>query len=71
MICDNDGNPVTPAEARQIIAEKRAVTEEVRKRRRSKAGKAPQAATTGPDRRGGLPRPRSSRHRGQGVKPVT
>ena len=71
VICDNDGNPVTPARARQIITEKRAVTEEVRKRRRSRAGKAPQAATTGPHRRGDLPRPRSSRHRAQGVKPVT
>jgi hypothetical protein len=71
VICDNDGNPVTPARARQIIAEKWTVTEEVRKRRRSRAGKAPQAATTGPHRRGDLPRPRSSRHRDQGVKPVT
>jgi hypothetical protein len=69
VICDNDGNPVTPAGARQIIAQRWTVTEEVRKRRRSKAGKAPQAATTGPDRRGGLPRPRSSRHRARASSP--
>ena len=73
MICDNNGNPVTPEEAKKIITEKWTVPEEVRKRRRSRraAGKAPQAATTGPDKRGALPRPRSSRHRPQGVKPVT
>ncbi len=61
------------AEARQIIAEKWTVPEEVRKRRRSRkiAGKAPQAATTGPDRRGDPPRPRSSRPRAKAVKPAT
>ena len=59
VICDNNGNPVTPAEAKKIIAEKWTVPEDVRKRRRSRktAGKAPQAATTGPDRRSDLPRP--------------
>jgi len=59
VICDTNGNPVSPAEARQIIAERWTVPEEVRKRRRSRkiAGKAPQAATTGPDRRGDLPAP--------------
>jgi len=69
-VCDDDGNPVTPQQARQIIAEKWTVPEEVRKRRRSRktAGKAPQEATTGPDRRGDLPRPRSSRSPGQAVK---
>jgi hypothetical protein len=73
VICDNNGNPVTPAQAKKIIAERWTVTEDVRKRRRSRtlAGKAPQAASTGPDRRGDPPRPRSSRHRAQGVKPVT
>jgi len=60
-------------QARQIIAEKRAVSEEVRKRRRSRkmAGKAPQAAATGPDRRGDPPRPRSSRSRDTRVNPAT
>jgi hypothetical protein len=51
VICDNDGNPVTPAEARKIITEKRAVTGEVRKRRRSKAG------PSGRDRAGQARRP--------------
>jgi hypothetical protein len=73
VICDNNGSPVTPAQAKKIIAERRAVPEDVRKRRRSRktAGKAPQAATTGPDRRGGPPRPRSSPRRRRGVKPAT
>jgi len=59
VICDNHGNPVTPAEAKQIIAERWTVPEEIRKPRRSRkiAGKAPQAALTRPDKRGGLPRP--------------
>ena len=73
VICDNNGNPATPAQARKIIAERWTVPEDVRKRRRSRkiAGKAPQAAATGPDRRGDPPRPRSSRPRRQGVKPAT
>ena len=72
-ICDTNGNQVTTAEAKQIIAERWTVPEDVRKRRRSRkiAGKAPQAATTGPDRRGDPPRSRSSRRQGQGVKPAT
>jgi transposase len=72
VICDNNGNPVTPGEAKKIIADKWTVAEDIRKRRRSRkiAGKAPQAATTGPDRRGDLPRPRSSRPRSQSVKPA-
>jgi transposase len=70
VICDNNGNPVTPAEAKKIITEKWTVPEDVRKRRRSRktAGKAPQAATTGPHRRGDLPRPRSSRSPAHSVK---
>ena len=73
VICGNNGNPVTTAEAKAIIAEKWTVPEDVRKRRRSRkiAGKAPQAATTGPHRRGDPPRPRSSRHHGQPVKTAT
>jgi transposase len=72
VICDTNGSPVTAAEAKQIIAAKWTVTEDVRKRRRSRktAGKAPQAATTGPDRRGGPPRPRSSRPYSHAVKPT-
>ena len=73
VICGNNGTPVTAEQARQIIAGKWTVPEEVRKRRRSRraAGKAPQAATTGPGKRGDLPRPRSSRNRQQAVKPAT
>ena len=72
-ICDNNGNPVTAAEAKRIIADRWTVPEEVRKRRRSRkiAGRAPQAATTGPDRRGDPPRPRSSRPRPKAVNPTT
>jgi transposase IS116/IS110/IS902 family protein len=59
VICDNDGNPVTAAEAKKIITERWTVPEDVRKRRRSRktAGKAPQTAATGPDRRGDPPPP--------------
>ena len=73
VICDNNGNPVTPGEAKKIIAEKWTVPEDIRKRRRSRkqAGKAPQAASARPDRRGDPPRPRSSRPPGQAVKPAT
>jgi hypothetical protein len=73
VICDNDGNPVTAEQARQIIAQKWTVPEDVRKRRRSRklAGKAPQAATTGPDKRGDPPRPRSSPPRSKAVNPLT
>jgi hypothetical protein len=72
VICDNNGTPVTAAEAKKIIAEKWTVPEEVRKRRRSRkiAGKAPQAATR-PDKRGDPPRPRSSRPHGKAVNPAT
>ena len=58
VICDIDGRPVTPAETKAIIAEHFTVPAEVRARRRSKktTGKAPQAARTGRQRRGDLPR---------------
>ena len=73
VICDNNGNPVTPGEAKKIIADKWTVPEDVRKRRRSRkiAGKAPQTAHTRPDRRGDPPRPRSSRHPSKAVNPIT
>ena len=73
VICDNNGNPVSAQEAKRLIAERWTVPEDIRKRRRSRktAGKAPQAATTGPDRRGDPPRPRSSRPRGKAVNPAT
>jgi hypothetical protein len=48
VICDTDGTPVTPAQAKAIIAECWTVPEEVRCRRRSKKkGKAPQQVLTG------------------------
>jgi hypothetical protein len=72
VICGNDGQPVTPAEAKDTIAARWTVPEEVRKRRRNRklTGKAPQTAATGPDRRGDPPRPRSSRSRAQTVNPT-
>lgn len=57
VICDTDARPVTPAEAKAIIAEHWTVPAEVRARRRSKKkGKAPQTTRTGRHSRGGLPR---------------
>ncbi|MGH2690296.1 MAG: transposase [Actinomycetota bacterium] len=49
VVCDTDGNPVTPEEAKAIVAERFTVTEEVRLRRRSRkrAGKAPQKVLAG------------------------
>jgi len=73
VICDNNGDPVTPAAAKQIIADRWTVPEEIRKRRRSRkiAGKAPQPALTRPGKRGDLPRPRSSRPPAKAVNPTT
>jgi transposase len=52
VICDLDGTPVAPQQAKQIIAEQWTVTDDVRRRRRNKkrAGKAPQQALTGHDK---------------------
>jgi transposase len=47
VLCDTDGVPVTPAQAKAIIAERWTVPEEVRQRRRSKKGKAPQQVLQG------------------------
>lgn len=50
VVCDTEGNPVTKAEAKAIIAERWTVPAEVRSRRRSKkhaVGKAPQQVLTG------------------------
>ena len=64
-VCDTDGTPVDPEQAKMIIAESWTVPAEVRARRRSKkTGKAPQAVLTGQPKphsqgagtRGGLPR---------------
>lgn len=80
VVCDTDGNPVEPGEAKAIIAERWTVSPEVRARRRSKkqTGKAPQASHTGPsrsraqctDKRGDLPHPASSTDTTTAVKPA-
>jgi transposase len=55
-VCDTDGTPADPQQAKMIIAERWTVPAEVRARRRSKkTGKAPQVVLTGqpkPPRRG-------------------
>jgi hypothetical protein len=80
VICDTDNNAVSPEEARAIIAERFCVTEEIRRRRRSKKtkkmGKAPQkvlkghvrSGTQGADRRGDPPRHPSSPSPSRSVK---
>ena len=68
VVCDTDGRPVEPDEAKAIIAEHWTVPPEVRARRRNKkVGKAPQQVLTAQvkshpkaDRRGDLPRTASS-----------
>jgi hypothetical protein len=41
VVCDTDGTPVTPAQAKAIIAQRWTVPEEVRRRRRAKKGEGP------------------------------
>jgi len=66
QLCDTDGRPVTPTEAKTIIDQHWTVPAEVRARRRSmKAGKAPKNVLTGQSRphtgqRGDLPLTSSS-----------
>jgi hypothetical protein len=71
VVCDTTGEPVTPEQAKQIIADQWSVPADVRTRRRSRKtakGKAPQQVHTGHDqphargagKRGDLPHPRSS-----------
>jgi transposase len=47
VICDTDGAPVTPTQAKTIIAQHWTVPQDVRQRRRSKKGKAPQQVLQG------------------------
>lgn len=49
LVCDLDGRPVTPDQAKAIIAERYTVPEQIRRRRRSskKAGKAPHQVLKG------------------------
>jgi transposase len=77
IVCDTDGHPVEPAQARAIIAEHWTVPPNVRARRRSKKmGKAPQKVLAGQSQpharsvgtRGDLPRPASSTHATHHVK---
>jgi transposase len=52
VICDIDGTPLSPEQAKAVIAEYWTVTDEVRRRRRSsknRAGKAPHQVPTGHD----------------------
>ena len=65
VICDTDGRPVTPDEAKAIIAEHWTVPADVRARRRSKKGGRPlnkcsrhrsKSHARSADRRGDLPR---------------
>ena len=57
---DTDGTPITPGQARQIIAANWTVPDDIRKRRRSRKnkGRTPQQASK-PVQRGGPPRPGS------------
>jgi transposase len=47
VICDTDSTPVTAEQAKAIIAERYTVPEQVRRRRRSRKGKAPQQVLQG------------------------
>jgi hypothetical protein len=52
VVCDTDRTPVTPEQAKQLIAEKWTVSEEICRRRRSsktRAGKVPHQVPTGHD----------------------
>jgi transposase len=71
VICDNNGTPVTPEQAAAIIAERWAVPTDVRARRRSKKGKAPQAISTRRHQRGDLPRDASSTAHDRDVNTVS
>jgi transposase len=78
VVCDTEGQPVTPEQAKAIIAERFTVTDEVRRRRRSRkqAGKVPQKVLAGHSKlsargaseRGDLPHAPSSGDRTRVVK---
>jgi transposase len=72
IICDTNGQPVSPAQAKKIIAKHWTVPPEIRARRRSKkTGKAPQKVPAGQYARGDLPRGTTPPHSEQPVKPST
>ncbi len=57
VICDTNGTPVTPDEAKAVIAQHWTVPPDVRARRRNKkTGKAPHTTQAGQHTRGDLPR---------------
>jgi transposase len=61
VLRDLTGQPITPEQAKQLIAEQLTVSEEVRARRRSrKVGKAPQSGALGASARGTKSRPEGS-----------
>jgi transposase len=69
VICDTDGRPVTPAQAKTIIAEHWTVPPQARARRRNKkTGKAPQKVLAGQYTRGDLPRGTTPPRRERPVK---
>ena len=45
VVCDIDGRPVTPEQAKQVIAERYTVPEEIRRRRRASKNAAKAAST--------------------------
>jgi transposase len=72
LICDTDGRPVTPEQAKAIIAEHWTVPPEIRAQRRSKkAGKAPQKVLEGQHARGSLPHGTTPPRHGRPVKQTT
>ena len=72
VVCDTDSRPVTPQQAKAIIAERWTVPPQVRARRRSKkTGKAPQKVLEGQYARGGLPRDTTPPRRERSVKRST
>jgi transposase len=72
IICDTNGHPITPQQAKTIITERWTVPAEVRARRRSKkAGKAPQKVLEGQSTRGSLPRGNTPPPRDRSVKQTT
>jgi len=72
VIRDTDGQPVTPDQAKTIIAGRWTVPSEIRARRRSKkTGKAPQKVLEGQYERGSLPRSATPPRHTRPVKQAT
>ena len=71
LVCDTDSRPVTPQQAKAIIADRWTVPPEIRARRRSKkTGKAPHKVREGQYARGDLPRSTTPPRRRPSVKPT-